>query len=161
MDLSGGPQLWDVRPDGTRYPNSRLSDAVLGMESESSETGLGFEYNRTLGDLILDVLLPTTLAVDQREHPENWESAEHAFLIASARELRACIVAAEHSETNDYEVVFSEEDARLALGGIAARMEAGAELLRRMRSARWGNPHFGGGEPAAAAKLAIDKAGAE
>ena len=149
------PPLWEVRHDGSRYPNRGAEDALLGMVTDAdAPTSTGFEHNRTLGDLLIDLLAPD-LVRDMDQAPREWESIEHAFIVSTAREIRAVILAREAAKMavaeDDYVTIpFDEGDATRMLDRIQRRMTAGAELMQRLRNARWGNPHFGGGETLAA-----------
>jgi hypothetical protein len=149
------PPLWEVRHDGSRYPNRGAEDAILGMVTDAdAPTSIGFERNQTLGDLLVDLLAPD-LVRDVAQAPQEWESIEHAFIVSTAREIRAVILAREAVKVavadDDYvSIPFDDGDTTRMLDRIQRRMTAGAELMRRLRHARWGNPHFGGGETVAA-----------
>lgn len=124
------PPLWCTRIDGTRYPNSQAEEAILAMRTlEGADTGPGFEWNCTLGDLLEEAFSPERA---------DGESLEYAFMRATARELRACLVAASNGSTggNLPVVRFSEGDLLHALDVIVRRMEAGAELIKRLSAAR-------------------------
>jgi hypothetical protein len=143
----GMSPLWHYRPDGSRYPSREASNAVLGMVTESDSEGVISQA--TIGDLIVHALIGRPLLDDIDEAPEEWESVEHAFIVETARSLRAVMLAvAGGGPSDDHAGVdcrFTENDTVMELQAITKRMEAGAELLRRLRVARWGNPHFGGG----------------
>lgn len=119
------PPLWEARPDGSRYPNREAEEAILAMRTPKGDTEAD---TMTLGDLILDALIPGWLS---------HRSFEQEFLIATARELRAVLVAAHEGMTGgDMVASFSRHDADHALHCITRRMEAGAELLYRIKAAR-------------------------
>lgn len=129
------------------YPSTSAEEAFLRHETSADAK---FINARTIGDLIVDMLAPS-LTPGTPEHPEEWESLEHAFLQATTTELRAVMCAMNESPLDDDMIgeVFTRNDGVRALQVITKRMEAGTELCRRLRNARWGNPNFGGGEEAA------------
>ena len=138
------------RPDGTRFPDHEAEGAVLAdFTDPSAKTGPGYEYQRTLGDLIVDALgCRDVLDGEPTGSHEDSESFEHAFLKRTALELRALNHALACSLTTDDHPAdeFTLEQACELLRGLARRIDAGAELAQRLRTARWGHPSFGGGE---------------
>jgi hypothetical protein len=134
-----------TREDGSTYPDTAAEEAFLRDQSDADAK---YMNSRTVGDLIVDVLAPG-LIQGAPEFPEEWQSLEHGFIETSALELRALMCALNDGDTFEDGMLgdtFSRRDAARLLQIITKRMEAGAELCRRLRCARWGNPHFGGGE---------------
>lgn len=135
------------------YPHDETEDKVLVDFTQCAESTYGYSYNRTIGDLLVDVLSDSPDGPTEQGdgEPENWESLEHAFMLSTVVQLKAANFCAAHTETlSDSDErcappLNQEEVARL-LGGIAKRLQAGAELCARLRRARWGHPTFGGGE---------------
>jgi hypothetical protein len=139
----------NVRDDGSRMPDRKAELAVLADISDSdAETGKGYDYNVTLGDLIVQALIGRPLYDGTTGSHEDWESFEIAIMQRMALELRALNIAmATELTTDDYPSDgFSTEQACECVRGMASRLEAGTELARRLRDARWGHPSFGGGE---------------
>ncbi len=135
------------------YPDTEAEDDVLRDFTEDGDCTYGYVYNRTIGDLLVDVLTDSTYGpIEQGNNElENWESLEHAFMLSTVVQLKAANFCMTNASlpTEDGEAcappLSSEEMARL-MGGIAKRLQAGAELCARLRRARWGHPNFGGGE---------------
>ena len=135
----------------TRY---RLQEAELDvlrpLTPEDADRGLGHDYQRTLGDLIVDVLAPGLDAwVDSDDAPADWAPLEWLFGQYTMLELRALSRAMETGhpvagEAAELSVKFTTLDASRLLTVITARMQGGLELAQRLRRARWGNPSFGG-----------------
>jgi hypothetical protein len=150
--------------DLSAYPDDDAEDAVLRDFTESEECTYGFAYNRTIGDLLVDMFTDSPYGpIEQGDsEPENWESLEHAFMLSTVVQLKAVNFCTSHAfdPSGDDEVcaphLTREEVARL-LGGIAKRLQAGAELCSRLRRARWGHPSFGGGEGWEQRKSAVRK----
>jgi hypothetical protein len=145
-----GPTM-EVRPDGSRFPNRVAQNAVLAdiSDQDCSSRGPGYDYQITLGDLIVEALVGRDLNQDHDAHAEEWESLEHAMLRRTALELRALNVALAAGLMSDDDPpcdLFTTEDACELVQGLARRIRAGAELALRLREARWGHPNFGGGE---------------
>jgi hypothetical protein len=145
----------NVRYDGSRYPNHKAESAVLEDEADAGSV----VHEQPIGDLLVTVLGGGYLYEDQGHAPQEWESFESGIIKNAARELRAlhCAIVTRGDEnlTED----FDEDDANKMLFAIVKRLEAAAELAHRLRVARWGNPHFGGGETMAAEALAKLKLG--
>jgi hypothetical protein len=135
------------------YPDADSEDSVLRDFTADSDCTYGYSYNRTIGDLLVDLLTDSPHGPIEQGNgePENWESLEHAFMLSTVVQLKAAnlCVARASLPVGDDEVyapdLTREEQARL-LGGIAKRLQSGAELCSRLRRARWGHPTFGGGE---------------
>jgi hypothetical protein len=136
-----------VRHDGSRYPDSAVDDAALEDFSDLDPSNM---YEYSLGDLIVQALVGRDLIEDCKEAPQEWESFEHAILAQTALELRALNVAFAAGDClttdNGTSEEFTAEMGMKLLRALTARVEAGAELARRLRRARWGHPSFGGGE---------------
>ena len=148
-----------VRYDGSRYPNREEdAKALADFTDPSSETGPGYIYNRSLGDLIVDVLVGRDLIEGQTGHSEDYESFEHAVLRRVALEIRVAnyALAVGGGVSIDDHAGDEITTAHVCeyLAGLARRVESGAELASRLRDARWGHPCFGGGEE----RLAQDRA---
>ncbi len=137
-----------TRNDGTQYPSSEADDAVLAEENTSDvRTDCGYSYHRTIGNLIIDVLGGYDLCESSDSDPQNWQTLENAMLFNAALEVKAIAVAYEYE--HDGESVadeFTHNELSHLLRNVARRLEAGQELSKRLRRARWGHPGFGGGE---------------
>ena len=111
----------------------------------------GLEHVRTLGDLLVDMLAPGLSSwSDTPKAPEQWKSFECLMLQNVALELRVInrALSAGDLTTEPPCDELATEDACRALQLLSHRAEAGADAAGRVRVARWGNPHFGGGEKA-------------
>lgn len=118
------------------------------------EVPVGFAYRRSVGDLVVEMMAPGLGSWnDNAEHPEGWKSLECMFLENIALELRILnhAMAADRTPDEPPGDEVTHEDTCRAIQLLSRRVAAGAELSRRLREARWGNPHFGGGEVAAQA----------
>jgi hypothetical protein len=139
----------NARDDGSRYPDDIEQSRVLAdLSDPNAETGAGYRYNVALGDLIVQVLAGRELYDGVSGEHEDWESFEHVMMERVALELRAFNQALATDLTTDDHPSdgFTAEQACEFVRGLAARVEAGVELARRLRKARWGHPSFGGGE---------------
>lgn len=135
------------------HPDDDTEDSVLVDFTRSAESKYGYAYNRTLGDLLVDVLSDSPDGPNEQgdNEPENWESLEHALMLSTVVQLKAAnFCAANMGTQSDADErcapPLDEEEVARLLGGIAKRLQAGAELCVRLRRARWGHPTFGGGE---------------
>ena len=139
---------FDTRHDGTRYPNTKSDDKILREETDPNcETEHVFAYNRTLADLIIDVLAGGPLVESADSDPENWVTLENAIIQNAALDLKALNIAVEHGEhAGDVCDEITWGEIKHSMRALARRMTAGAELAQRLRRARWGHPNFGGGE---------------
>lgn len=147
------------RKDGSRYPDfQEQMRALADFTDPAADTGLGYAYNRTLGDLIVDVLIGRDVREGITGAHEDYESFEQAMLKRVAVEIRLvnyALATGGGFSTDDHPTdAVTTEHACEYLRGLARRVEAGAELASRLRDARWGHPSFGGGEE----RLARDRA---
>jgi hypothetical protein len=135
-----------TRSDGSRYPDHDEQCRFLAdFTDPDADTGPGYAYNVTVGDLIVEALIGRDLIDAPTGAHEDWESFEGALLGQVALELRVLGEAMEGD--------LPEEAASKYLKALARRTEAATELASRLRDARWGHPSFGGGE----ARLAADR----
>lgn len=136
-----------TRCDGSQFPDGEADDAVLREDTDPNcETGPGFAYNRTIADLLIDMLVGRHLAESGDSDPENWESVEHAMLVNAGLEIKAINAALADSTTDMNADDMTVLECSTLLRALGRRVEAGAELAQRLRAARWGHPAFGGGE---------------
>jgi hypothetical protein len=117
---------------------------VLREETDpNGSVGLGHNYNRTLADLMIDILAGRSMVQSGDGDPENWFTLESTIIDNAALEVRALTAALTPSDTEDE---FTTDELIALTRLISRRLSAGAELARRFRRARWGHPNFGGGE---------------
>jgi hypothetical protein len=136
------------RGDGTLYPDSEGEAAILGDTLAPGPARRGVA-DWALGDLIVMALVGRHLITDTDEAPQYWETFEAGILSRTALDLRALSVALEHGvndNDNRADDVINDYEVCAMVRAIGERAEAGAELARRLRAARWGHPAFGGGE---------------
>lgn len=140
------------RGDLTAYPDGDTEDDVLRDFSEGGELTYGYAYNKTIGDLLVDMMSDAEFGPTQQgdNEPDSWETLEHAFMMSTLVQLKAANFCAAHTSSADEEGVpapaLSKAELAMLMNGMAKRLEAGAELCVRLRRARWGHPTFGGGE---------------
>jgi hypothetical protein len=133
------------REDGSASPDRGMEQAVLAESSQPLKPK--YNYDRTLGDLIVEALVPN-IRMDVKDSPEAWGTLDNNLLDITALELRAITIAMTHGDAGLDNALYSEftpEDAARVIEAISRRLEAGAEISRRLREARWGDPRFGGG----------------
>lgn len=139
--------------------------ALAAQGAPYDDTSHGSRYKRSLGDLIVDALAPGLESwCDGPEYPEDWQTFLWLFNENTALELRCLVRAFEAGDvTTDDDPLsetFEDGDVARMLNIIRRRMEAAGELAIRLRKARWGNPHFGGGEGMKAEPVAATSTGA-
>lgn len=148
--------------DCAALPDSKAERAVLAdftdPRSSYFKGASGYQYERTLGDLIVDALVGRDLVDDLAQAPEVWESFEAGILARTALELKAANFGlAANGDDPDYPTDdLTKGEVCELLRGLARRTEAAVELSKRLREARWGHPHFGGG--AVCTREDLDKA---
>jgi hypothetical protein len=137
-----------TRGDGSRYPCHEADDAVLSEDTDpNAQTDCGFEYQLTLADLIVDLLAGGPLSRSSDSDPECWVTLENQIIRNAALEVKALTVALEwKSVAGDTADDLTEGEKLHLMRALGRRLEAGAELAKRLRRARWGHPSFGGGE---------------
>ena len=137
-----------TRQDGSQYPDDDADDATLSEENASAvRTDGGYAYHRTISNLVIDLLGGGDLAESDDASPENWQTLENAMLATAALEVKAIAVAHEYEDSaGDSVDEFTHDEITRMLATLARRLEAGRELAKRFRRARWGHPAFGGGE---------------
>ena len=102
------------------------------------------------------------LAESDDAHPENWQTLENAMLFNTALEVKAIAAAHEYERSaGDLVDEFTHDEITHMLASLARRLDAGRELAKRLRRARWGHPAFGGGEGWDAEQKAQAKVDAE
>jgi hypothetical protein len=142
-----------TRDGERRIPLADVERAALG-EGDSNRKDGDLRY-ATIGDLIVQALTPRELLADSPHAPQEFESFENLCLQTQATELRGLAVALAATQDEDsfvgdvsnvmVEIPFTLGDATMLITAMARRTEALCELARRLRKARWGDPHFGGG----------------
>jgi hypothetical protein len=139
---------FETRHDGSRYPSPEADSAVLREENDpGARTDCGYAYHRTLADLMIDLLAGGPLVDGGGRDPENWQTLENAMLQNAALEVKLLSIAIEYEkgvEGTADDITWGEVSRLTRL--LSRRLEAGAELTRRLRVARWGHPSFGGGD---------------
>lgn len=141
----------EVRNDGSRYPARGVERAALEdfSDPDSKDCDRGYEYNRLLGDLVVDLLGIATPVEDNACVPEEWQTIENAFLEQIGTELRvlklALVEGLSCTDDGSCDQVTAKDCAHV-LRGLARRVRVGAEVTQRLRVARWGHPAYGGGE---------------
>lgn len=138
--------------DGQLMVNSEAELAVLKVEADPPTDDVTYQ---PIGDLIARTLCAGFVTYEPT-HPAHWSTLEGGLLRVTELELRALAIALEHeaADKDATEVTFSADDATRMLIALSRRLEAGAELANRMREARWGDPRFGGFDPAKAKRAA-------
>jgi hypothetical protein len=136
----------DLDEQGNTFHRDSVEAAVL-----RSGNG-GRSHHRSLGDLIV-ATLTHGLYTGTPGGGVDWPSFEGTVLETLGLELKVLAIATGNGgeEPLDSEAVellsLTAEDMSKLLHALARRAEAAAELSRRLRTARWGHPSFGGESP--------------
>jgi hypothetical protein len=127
-----------------KNPNARQKAAarrqlLREVLAEPSSENAAQAENRTLGDLILRTLTP--------EEPKHAGAPEYQLMRIAALELKALAMACSsigHASDMPSDDPLTAQDLTLLTAAIASRLDASAELCRRLTEARWKEEGFPG-----------------